>query len=530
MEVIIVLIVLVPVLGFMYKQNQDTKRLLSEKSSVAYSEEEAINKASAKAKNTILEAEKKAVEITAESEKKALQLRRKTDQQLNELRTQAEADIKKSRDRLNQEQKGLDTRERQLLERSNTLDEASENIAKKERSLDQAKKDVEKNRQRIITELEKIAGMTRDEAKQKIENEIEQDLASHIARKIKEAETRIERTIDEKAKEALIDVMQKSATDYVAEATSTTIDIANEDLKGKIIGKEGRNIRALQRLTGVDVIVDEAPNQVTLSCFDPIRREVAAGTLTRLLSDGRVHPGSIEETVIKVKNDLAKQIKKNGEELASQAGFEDLPNEVILLLGRYKYRFSYGQNLGKHSLEMVNMGAQLASEVGADVQMTKLACLLHDIGKVLAHEQEGKPHHHISGDIIRKYLKDDKLANAAEAHHGDIEANSKEAIIVQIADAISGSRPGSRHNNHDDYVKRIRALEDIAKQYDQVKEAYAIHAGREVRVIINSAVATDDEAKVVSHKIAKEIESTQNYPGSVKVTTIREYRVQDEAK
>lgn len=523
MELLILLGVvgaITPISLYLYKQNQDTKKLLVERSQqVNLSEDEAIRRASSKAKVILLEAEKKALETTTDAEKT-----------LSQMRNTAEEENRRQKARVAEQTKALDAREEQLDQRAKAVDEMYENLGRKEKSLDQAKHDVEKNRQKIMSELEKIATMTKEDAKQLLTKQVEQDLTSFIAKRIKESEVRIERTIDEKAKEMLIDVMQKSATDYVAEATSTTIEIPSEDLKGKIIGKEGRNIRTLQRLTGVDIIVDEAPNEVTLSCFDPIRREVAGLTLQRLLSDGRVHPGSIEQTVIKVKSELLKTIKKNGEELASKAGFDDLPNEIVLLLGRFKYRFSYGQNLAKHSLEMVNIGAEIAAELNADVRMVKLACLLHDLGKVLAHEQEGKPHHHISGDLIRKYLKDEKLANAAESHHGDIEAKSLEAEIVKIADSISGSRPGARHNNHEEYVKRIRALEDIARQYEQVQEAYAIHAGREVRVIIDPAKASDDEVTLISHKIAKEIESTQNYPGSVTVTAIREFRVQNEAK
>jgi ribonuclease Y len=372
--------------------------------------------------------------------------------------------------------------------------------------------------------------MTREEAKIELMRQTEEELRTQIAKKVKEAEYTIQNSVDEKAKELLVDAMQRSATDYVAETTATTIDIDNEELKGKIIGKEGRNIRTFEKLTGVDIIVDEAPNQVTLSCFDPIRREVGALALAKLLKDGRVHPGSIEETIKNIKVEVAKEIKRTGEKMAYDAGFPDLPVEIVKLLGRFKYRFSYGQNLVKHTLEMVSIGEALAMEVGADINLVKKACLLHDLGKVLTHEIEGKPHHHISGDIVRKYLKDEVLANAVESHHGDIEPKSTEAILVQIADAISGARPGARKDNYEDYVKRVKALEDIAKQYDQVHEAYAIHAGREVRVIFRPEKASDEDVIVLTRKIAKEIEETQNYPGSVKVTAIREFRVEEAAK
>jgi len=471
-------------------------------------DEELLLRASAKAKAKLLEAEKEALEIqnkTQEQTKRALN------------------DLKIREDELN-------AREQKLLERSQKVDIRFDELEHKEKGLEQAKKDVKRMRDKVSSELEAIAQMTRDEAEKQLKAEVEAELSQWTSKQIKEAEFLIKKESEEKSKWILVDAMQKSATDYVVETTTTTFDIADENLKGKIIGKEGRNIRALERLTGVDVIVDESPNQVTVSAFDPIRREVAALVIQKLLRDGRVHPSAIEEQVKNVKKDLLREIKKTGEKIAYDTGFNDLPEDIVMYLGRFKYRFSYGQNLVKHSLEMVNIGAQLASELGADVRMTKLACLLHDIGKVLVHEYEGRPHHHISGDIVRKYLKDEKLANAVEAHHDDIEPKSVEAEIVRIADAISGARPGARRDSYDDYVKRVTALEEIAKQYPSVQEAFAVQAGREVRVIVKPTDTNDEDTKVLARKIAKEIEETQSYPGTVKVTVIRELRVVEEAK
>lgn len=490
------------------KTKQKLEKALKDSKPVEISEDEAIKKASVKAENIILEAEKKASEVASRNQKEAAQRRKN----------------------IEKEERRIDDREKQLVQRAKTIDERFDSLEHKEKSLEQAKRDVRKRGEDINKQLEEIAQLTREEAAKKIIAETEKELAKEKAKRLKEAEHKIEAEVDEKAKGLLIDAMQRSATDFVVETTATTIDIESEDLKGKIIGKEGRNIRAFERLTGVDIIVDEAPNQVTLSCFDPIRREVAALALQKLLKDGRVHPGSIEETIRNIKKDLTKEIRKTGEKIAYDTGFNDLPLEIVKLLGRFKYRFSYGQNLVKHSLEMVNLGAQLAAEVGADVEFTKKACLLHDLGKVLTHEIEGKPHHHISGDIVRKYLKDEKLANAVESHHGDIPTESLEAQIVQIADAISGARPGARRDSYENYIKRVKALEDIAKQYKEVKEAYAIHAGREVRVLFRPDRVSDDEVVVVTQKIAKEIEDTQNYPGSVKITAIREFKVTREAK
>jgi len=492
----------------LYYNKKGVEKKLSDKKLISLTEEEAIEKASVKARNVILEAEKEA----------------------DKVKNTSMEQIRVSRKEVEDEEHRLDSREKQIMDRSKSLDDRFDKLENQEHSLEQAKKDIRHIRESLAGQLEKLSAMSKEEAKKELMGQIEEEQKSYIAHKYKEAEYTLQNSIDEKSKELLVDAMQKGATDYVAETTATTIEIDNEELKGKIIGKEGRNIRTFEKLTGVDIIVDEAPNQVSLSCFDPIRREVAALALAKLLKDGRVHPGSIEETIKNIKVEIAREIKRTGEKLAFDVGFSDLPPEIIKLLGRFKYRFSYGQNLVKHTLEMVNIGEALATEVGADISFTKKACLLHDIGKVLTHEIEGKPHHHISGDIVRKYLKDEKLANAVEAHHGDIAPQSLEAVLVQIADAISGARPGARKDNYEDYVKRVKALEDIAKQYKEVHEAYAIHAGREVRVIFRPAITSDDDVVMLTRKIAKEIEETQNYPGSVKVTAIREFRVEEEAK
>ncbi|MCA9385774.1 ribonuclease Y [Candidatus Dojkabacteria bacterium] len=472
------------------------------------SEEQAIEKASSKAQGIIREAEEKATAIKVKAEKSA-------------------QDAHKN---LVDQEERLDKREKSLLERSKSIDSRYDALEKQEAELESAKLEIKNLKDELETKLEKIANLSREEAKEQLMKEVEETLAEMIAKRIRDSEFKLQSEVEEQSKNLLIDAMQRSATDYVAETTSTTIEIEKDELKGKIIGKDGRNIRAFERMTGVDIIIDEAPNQVTVSSFDPIRREVAAIAISKLLTDGRVHPGTIEETILNIKADVAKEIKKTGEKIAYDTGFNDLPPEIIKLLGRFKYRFSYGQNLVKHSLEMVNIGQQIAQELGADVAFTKKACLLHDIGKVLTHEIEGKPHHHISGDIVRKYLKDEKLANAVESHHGDIEPKSKEALIVQIADSISGARPGARRDNYDDYVKRVKALEDIAKTYKEVKQAFAIHAGREVRVIIDAERADDKQSKILAFKIAKEIEDTQSYPGTVKVNVIREVRFVEEAK
>ncbi len=453
-----------------------------------------------------------------------------SEKQANEIIRLAEERAKSTLDKAEVTEKRVEEREKKLLDMTREVDERLAEINKREKALEQSKLDVRKRNAQIADELEKIAGLSKQEAEKRLKEELEKELSSYISKQVHEANQQIEIDVDKKSKEILVDAMQRSATDFVAETTSTTFQIPDEELKGKIIGKEGRNIRTFERLTGVDIIVDEGPDIVTVSSFDPIRREVAALAIKSLVKDGRIHPGAIEDKVKNIKEDLAREIVKTGEKIAYDTGFPDLPKEIIKLLGRFKYRFSYGQNLVKHSLEMVNLGQQLAQEIGADVQLTKKACLLHDLGKVLTYEMEGKPHHHISGDLVRKYLKDEKLANAVESHHGDIQPDSIEAVLVMIADSISGARPGARRDNYDDYVKRVKALEDIAKQYNSVKEAFAIHAGREVRVIVRPEEAADEDAEVLAFKIAKEIEEKQNYPGTVKVTVIRENRFEATAQ
>lgn len=476
------------------------------KESSVLTEEQAIEKASQIAKNKILEAEKKSLEIESKTQET----------------------LRLAREKIKDQEKILEERERKLLDRSRVIDQRFDLIDQKERALEQAKKDVTRNREMLETKLQDIARMSKQEAEKQLKEEVEKDLQNWFAKKIRENEDMIRQKSDEVSKNILVESMASAATDYVVETTTTTITIEDEALKGKIIGKEGRNIRLFQNLTGVDLIVDEAPNQVTISCFDPIRREVGALALKKLLADGRVHPGSIEEAVYKVKKDLLKVIKKTGEDMAYETGFNNLPQEIIMLLGRFKYRFSYGQNLVKHTLEMVKIGEELAKELGADIQVTKLACLLHDLGKVLP--EDGKQHHHISAEIAKKYFKDEKLINAIEAHHFDIDAKFIEAEIVRIADAISGARPGARRDSYEDYVKRIRALEDIAYKHKGVKEAFAIHAGREIRVLVKPEETSDEDANVMAHKIAREIEETQSYPGVIKVNVIREYRALEEAK
>lgn len=422
-------------------------------------------------------------------------------------------------------------REKKLNARSRELDNQGQSIDSKMGNIKKAHKDIEIKRSSLKMELEKISGLSRDEAREKLEKEISADLSAYEAKKIRQAEKNIEAIAEEQGQKILVDTMQRIVTDYVGETTTSSIKVDDEKVKGRVIGKEGRNIRAFEQMTGVDVIVDESPSSIALSSFDPLRREIAKVAMTNLIGDGRIHPGAIEEAVRKAKNEISKEIKKNGQVLAEEAGWPDMDIGLLKLVGKLKYRTSYGQSQMSHTIEVIRLAEVLAAELKADVELVKRAALLHDVGKVLTHKVDS-PHHHISGQIARKYLLDDKLVNAIEAHHLDIEPQSVEAWIVYMADAISGARPGARKDSYEQYIKRIEGIEKAAKEIgkEKISEVFAIRAGREIRVIVKPAMITDDQAKVLAKKIAENIEKTQSYPGNIEVAVIRETRAVEIAK
>ncbi len=472
------------------------------------SEEEAIAKASKKAEEKIEEAEREVDEVKEKAKKYAKKVRQEITEQENLM---AEREV------------AINKRSKLIEEKIQEAETLKEKLKKKESS-------ISKKKNRLKRELEKISQMTRDEAREQLMKEIQEDLNDYTAKEIYEAEKRIKEDVDEKAKHILVEAMHSVETDYVNETTTSTIKLEDENMKGRIIGKDGRNIRAFEKLTGVDLIIDESPNAIGISCFDPLRREIAKVALSKLIADGRIHPGTIEEEIRKAKKEIAAEIRKNGQKLADEAGWPGIDSDLLRLLGKLKYRTSYGQSLMVHTIEVTRLGSILATKLGADVELVKKACVLHDVGKLLTHKVE-QPHHHISGEIARKYNLPDKLVNAIEGHHLDIEPSSIEAWIVHISDAISGARPGARRDNYEDYIKRVESLEKVAKEIggDKVEEVFAIHAGREVRVLVKPGETTDKGIKVLAKEVADKIRETQVYPGTVKVNVIRENRAEEVA-
>jgi len=418
----------------------------------------------------------------------------------------------------------LAKKEQQLEGREDYLKQQQYQLEKVKENLEKIKEEIEKKKEHVVHQLEKAAQLTKEEAKNLLLSFWEEKLKKEVAQRIKKAEKEIKENIDEKAKSLLADAIRYGVTDYVAEYTLSTISIPNEDFKGRIIGKEGRNIRAFELATGVDVDLEEE-GVIKLSSFDAIRREIARVSLERLIKDGRIQPSRIEEIVEKTKEEVEKLIYKAGEELAHQVGVYNLPSEIIKLLGRFKYRYSYGQNMIAHTLEETKIGIALAYELKADVSTVKLGCLLHDIGKVIS-EKEGS-HVDLGVELLKKYHFPQKVVDCVSSHHEDIPFSSIEAVIVYIADAVSGGRPGARHEDFDDYLKRIKTIEEAAKTKKGVREAYVLQAGRELRVIIKPEELTDDEMVVLAEKIKEELEKKFDvFPGQIKITVIRETRVE----
>ncbi len=452
----------------------------------------------------------------------------------------AKEEIMNSRKELDQEIKErrseVQKQESRMIQKEENLDRRSENLEKKEKSLEQEERSIEIQKNEVeelkvkeLEELQKIAGLSTEEAKEFLLTQMESEITSEKAKLIKDLNQKAKEEANKNAKELISYAVQKCAADHTSETTVSIVNLPSDDMKGRIIGREGRNIKALETLTGIDLIIDDTPEAVILSGFDPLRREVARLTLEKLIDDGRIHPAKIEEMFEKAKEELAQIIKDEGERAALETGVNNLHPDIIKLLGKLKYRTSYGQNVLSHSIEVSNLARIMAEELGLDAKRVRRAGLLHDIGKALDHDMEGT-HVQIGVDILKKYKENPLVINAVEAHHGDVEPQTMEAVLVQAADAISASRPGARRETLEAYIKRLETLESIADSFDGVEKSFAIQAGREVRIIVKPDKISDEQMTVLAREISKRIEDEMDYPGQIKVNIIREKRVVDYAK
>lgn len=484
--------------------------------------ESKIGSAEHEVKRILEEAEK-------ESEAKKREVLLEAKEEVHQLRAEVE---KENRDRRNE----LQRLERRLLQKEETLDRKTDSIErkedilqKKEIELEKIREEVEEIQHRKLAELEKLSNLTWDEARQLLLDTVQEEIRVETAMLVKELEAQAKETADKKAREIISLAIQRCAAEVVAETTVSVVALPNDEMKGRIIGREGRNIRTLETLTGVDLIIDDTPEAVILSGFDPIRREIARIALEKLILDGRIHPARIEEMVEKAQKEVEQKIWEEGEQATFEVGVHNLHPELIKLLGRLKYRTSYGQNVFKHSIEVAQLAASMASELGADVQLAKRGGLLHDIGKAVDHELSG-PHVNLGADLAKKYRESPEVIHAIMAHHGDVDPQTIEAVLVQAADAISAARPGARRETLEAYIKRLEKLEQIADSIEGVEKSFAIQAGREIRIMVKPDKIDDVKSAMVARDIVKRIENELEYPGQIKVVVIRETRTVEYAK
>lgn len=471
-----------------------------------------------RADDLLRKAKREASDIVLAAKKEAAKVTEKNQNEENERRKE----WKRTENRLAERETALDSKLDQL-------EKKTEKLAREEKELEDLKNEVREIRTKQHEKLEKIANLSKNEAREKLmkmtENDIKQDLAGLVVKEQKE----IKHEIDETAQAVLLTAMERMSSEVTADRTVTALKLPDDDMKGRIIGKEGRNIQALQRATGVDVLVDDTPGMIVLSSFDPIRRQVARYALERLMKDGRINPASIEEAVAKAEREIEKEVVRAGEDAAREVGVVGIPREILHLLGELKFRTSYGQNVLLHSIEMAHMAGMIAEEIGADKRVTKTATLLHDVGKAVTHKIEGK-HAEIGAELAKKYGMPDAVVHAMAAHHDDIEPTTPEAVIVKIVDAISAARPGARNISAENFAERMRDLENIATSFTGIDKAYAISAGREIRVIVEPKQIDDLSALKLARDIANKIEATMSYPGIIKVNVIRETRAVEYAK
>ncbi len=491
--------------------------------------EARIGSAEEKAGMIVAEAEKTRENAVREAETLKKEALVQTRDEIHKLREDVEQENRERRDELQRYEQRLVQKESNLDARSGNLEQRETSLGKKENQLKAQKEKIEGLYAVQQAKLEEISQLSRDQAKEMILARVNDELTHEKAVRIREAEEEIKMTADNKAREIVAAAIQRNAADTVSETTVSVVSLPNEEMKGRIIGREGRNIRAIETLTGVDLIIDDTPEAVILSCFDPIRREIARLSLENLVKDGRIHPARIEEVVAKTKKDVDKAIREAGEEAVLQCGIRGIHPDLVKILGRLKYRTSYGQNVLQHCIDTSYFSGILAAEIGADADMAKRAGLLHDIGKAVDREQEGT-HVELGVELAQKYHEPVQVVNAIASHHGDTEASCVEAVLVAAADAVSAARPGARRETLENYIKRLTKLEDIANSFPGVSSCYAIQAGRELRVIVKPEKVSEDQAVILSHDIAQRIEKELQYPGQVKVVIIRETRATDFAK
>jgi ribonuclease Y len=484
--------------------------------------EKTIGNAETTAKNLISDAERKAEEIRKErlsdAKEESRRIKKETDEEIRERRE----DVKKQERRLQQKEENIDRK----LE---NIDKKLEQAERREKAIAGKEKDLDDAIQRQNVELEKISGYTKDEAKQILLENVEREIRTETAVLIREIESEAREKGEAKAKEIITGAIQRTAADHVAETTVSVVPLPNDDMKGRIIGREGRNIRAIETLTGIDLIIDDTPEAVVLSGFDPVKREIARLSLEKLIIDGRIHPARIEEMVQKAEKEVTNIIKDAGEQATFEVGVHNLHHELVRLLGRLKYRTSYGQNVLKHSIEVAHLAGLMASELSLDPTLAKRAGLLHDIGKAVDHEVEGT-HVDIGIDLLKKYKESQAVIDAMASHHGDYEVKSLEAALIAAADALSAARPGARSETLETYIKRLQKLEEIANTTKGVEHSYAIQAGREIRIVAKPDEVNDNEIVLLAREISKKIESELDYPGQIKVNVLRETRAIDYAK
>ena len=485
------------------------------------------------AESKIQGAENEAKRVIESAKKEAENLKKeeiiKAKEEIMASRKELDQEIKERRGEVQRQETRLIQKEENLERRADNFEKREKDLERELQNVEQQKQEIEKLHDLEMVELQKIAALTKEEAKARLLNEMEKELVAEKAALIREQDQKAKETVNKDAKEMLCYAIQKCAADHSQETTVSIVALPNDEMKGRIIGREGRNIKALETLTGIDLIIDDTPEAVVLSGFDPLRREVAKIALEKLIEDGRIHPAKIEEMVEKAKEEVEETIKEEGERAVLETGVIGLHPDIVKLLGKLKYRTSYGQNVLNHSIEVSNLARIMADELGLDPKLARRAGLLHDIGKALDHDMEGT-HVEIGVEVLKKYKENPLVVNAVEAHHGDVEPQTLEAVLVQAADAISASRPGARRETLEAYIKRLQNLEEIADSFEGVEKSFAIQAGREVRIVVKPEKISDDQMTILARDVAKRVENEMDYPGQIKVNIIRETRVVDYAK